>query len=317
MKKNKIITIAFLILLGTIIAPSIISAEDSDIKPQPPRPEIRDMRAGTRGEIKEIRQEGRDNREELRKERLDEVKSVRQNASSTTVRPPAELKVLREQNKNEISKIRADFSTNIKANKASTTDAIKEKRGDLIKGIQEKRELFKEELNSKKELRASTTLAMKAKFKEGLDKIKDEKKKIRVENVANNINELNIKITTKSSENINKIEEVLISIESRTDKATANGIDVANIRSLITTAESAISEARTAITNQTAKTYPVTIVDESTIKTSLQTARDLLRKDVELMNIKVKTAHESTRKVADALKVIPKVNNDISTTTTN
>lgn len=293
----------------------MIFAEDSDTRPMPPRPEIKDMRVEARGEIKEIRQDNKEVRTDLIKERREDVKSVRQNASSTMQRPPAELKVLREQNKSEISKIRADFSTTIKANKASTSEAVKEKREDLIKGIQEKRELFKEELEAKKELRASTTAAMKAKFKAGLEKIKDEKKKIRVESVAGNITELNTKITTKSAENINKIEEVLISIESRADKATVNGINVTSIRSLIAAAETAITEARTAITTQTAKTYPVSIVDESTVKTSLQTTRDLLKKDIEVMNIKVKAAHDATRKAADALRVIPKVNNNIATTT--
>lgn len=330
MKKNITIKTTFLILLGIIIIPSFISAEDSEvvaetnlkndigiIRPQPPRPEIKNMRVEARSEIKEIRQDNKEERNDLLKEKRDQIKNVRQNASSTMQRPTAELKVLHEQNKVEIGKIRADFFATIKTNKASTTSIIKEKREDLIKGIQEKRDLFKEELENKKELRASTTAAMKLKFKESLGKIKDDKKKIKVENVADNVTELNTKITTKSVESINKIEEVLIAIESRADKATANGIDVSNIRALIATAEVAISDARNAITNQTGKTYTVSIVDESTVKTSLKNTRDLLKKDIDAMNVSIKTAHESVRKTATALKSIPKVDIEVTTTETS
>lgn len=334
MKKNKTIT-TFLTLLGIIITPSFVSAQEAEIKsevktevkteveiktdivrPQSIRPETRNMREEVRGEIKEIRKDGQGERQEMRKERRDQVMTIRQNASSTTQRPAGELKVLREQNKTEIAKIRADFSATIKTNRASTTEVIKEKREDLIKGIQEKRELFKEELETKKEYRASTTAAMKAKFKEGLLKIKDEKKKIRVENAAENLTELNTEITTKSSENINKIEEVLIAIESRADKATANNVNVANVRAQIALAETAIADARIAVTAQAGKTYTVTILDESTVKTSVQSTRDLLKKDIDMIRVKIKAAHDATRKAAETLKSIPKINNEIAATST-
>jgi hypothetical protein len=327
MKNKK--TITYLILLGLTITPSLISAEEAGVKvetdlktdtnttrPQPPRSEIRNMREDTRVDIKEVRQENKEQREILQKERRDQVVNLRQNASSTTQRPTAELRVLREQNKTEIRKIRTDFQENIKLNKASTTEAIKEKRESLIYGIQEKRELFKEELEGRKEFRASTTAIMKAKFKEELMKIKDENKKIRVENIADNITELNTKISNRSIEKINKLEEILITIESRADKATANNINLVNIRALISTAESAIADARLAITTQAGKAYTVSITNEATIKTSLQTTRDLLKKDIDIMNIKIKVAHEAVRKTSKALKATPKVNDEVIASST-
>lgn len=268
MKKN-IITKTFITLLGLMIIPSFISAQE-----------------------------------------------IRQNASTTKQRPSAELKVLREQNKAEIKKIREDFSSKIKSNRASTTEFVKEKRQDLIKGIQEKRELFKEELIVKKELRASTTASMKLKFKEDLAKIKDENKKVRVENVSENLNELNTKIITKSTERVNKIEEILIAIESRVDKADANDVNIANVRTFILAAESAILEARNAITNQTSKDYIVSIESEITVKTSIKNTRDLLKKDIDIVNAKIKNAHEAVRKTAIVLRSIPKINENVSTSTT-
>ncbi len=64
-------------------------------------------------------------------------------ASSTI--PQAELKVLREQVRGEIGKIRNEFQTNVASRTASTSILIKEKRQALIQEIQTKRDLFKEE----------------------------------------------------------------------------------------------------------------------------------------------------------------------------
>jgi hypothetical protein len=336
MKKNK--KIIYLTLAGLIIAPLLTSAQEAavlsesplsdtsmpvsqPVRPQPlprPKPEIKNMIEGFKGEVNQIRQFGKNENETLRTERRDQINSMRPNASSTSPRSVAEFKALYDQNKTEINKIRADFQTTIKTNKSSTTQAIQEKREKLISGIQEKRELFKEELDERKELRSSTTPARGEKFKEGLLKIKDEKKKIKVKDFADNITILNTKITTRSLEHIDKIEEVLITIESRADKATANDVNVANVRSLILLSETAIAEARAAITLQTSKIYTVSIENEEGVKTSLQTTRDLLKKDVDTMNVKIKAAHEAVKKTANALKAIPKVNNEvIATTTTN
>ena len=304
MKKNT--TITFLILLSIIIS-SNTSAEEINAEigaqvgvvpvlqneephPRPnnsvsPRPVRANMNA--RAEL----------RQGLRQD-------VRANLSASTT----EIRVMREENKSEIKKLRADFQTEVKTKKASSTELLKEKRQALIEGIQEKRDLFKKEIAVSKEAIASSSAAVKAKFKADLSKIKDEWKKEKVENIGENLIELNTKITTKSSENINKIEEVLIAIESRADKATANGVNVLSVRSLITMAEVAIADARAAIIVQTAKTYIVTINSDAKVKTSVQTSRNLLKADIDAMNAKIKAAHAATKKAANTLKAIPKVN---------
>ncbi len=244
---------------------------------------------------------------------------VRANLSASTT----EIRVMHEENKSEIKKLRADFQAEVKTKKASSTKLLKEKRQALIEGIQEKRDLFKKEIAVRKEAVASSSAAIKAKFKADLNKIKDEKKKEKVENIGENLIELNAKITTKSSEKINKIEEVLIAIESRADKATANGVSMLSVRSLIAQAEATIADARAAMTIQTAKTYVLTINSDATVKTSVQISRNLLKADIDAMNAKIKAAHAATKKAANALKAIPKVNENLvaevtsSTTITN
>ena len=128
---------------------------------------------------------------------------------------------------------------------------------------------------------------------------------------------VSVAVTENSSKTINRIEAVLINIESRTDKASTNGADVTAIRALIADAETAITNARTAITEQSGKVYDITIIDDSTLKNSLQATRDLFKKDIQAMKEKVKVAYDAVKKVAGALKAIPRVNDEVPSEDTN
>lgn len=298
MKKNT--TITFLILLSIIISTNTFAEEitaeanlntDITVPVQPTRPS-RPMG----GDIKA--------RVEVRR---DEAKAVRE---STT----ADIKLMRQQNQEGIKKMRADFKTEVRSGSTSTVEVVKEKRTELIKAIQEKRDIFKEELGAKRAAMASTTADIRLRFKADLDKIKDEKKKMKVENIGNNLIELNTKITTKSSERVNKIEEVLIALESRADKSAIEGAIMTNVLAHIANSEAMVAEARLAISAQAVKTYNVTITDEATAKASLQSSRDLLKKDIEAMNVKIKAAHDATKKAIEAYKAVVKVNVNATTT---
>lgn len=285
--KNKNI-INTILILSIIILPLTVKAEEN----------VSSLRSKFKGDIKTERESFRE-----------DVKNQR---ASTT---PEELKKLRENSKIEMNKVRKDFQTTIKTNRASTTEAIKTKRTDLINNIQEKREIFKDELALIREKRASTTAEIKAKFKENLQKIKDENKKIKLENTSDSLISLNTKLTDLASKNVDKIETVLIAIESRIDKATVNNIDVSKIRVLIATAETSISNARAAIATQAAKVYTINIITEENAKSEAKKTRDLLKSDIKIMNDKMKAAHESVKNTADALKLIPKINTPIATST--
>jgi predicted ATP-dependent Lon-type protease len=140
-----------------------------------------------------------------------------------------------------------------------------------------------------------------------LKKIKDEAKRAKVESIATTIPELNVTLTTRASERVTQIETVLVAIESRADKAAATGIDVAGVRTLISSAETAIASARAAIVVQLGKTYTVTIASDTSAKGTLETTRNTFRADIKVMNTAVKAAHDATRKAAEALKAIPKI----------
>jgi hypothetical protein len=298
MKKNT--TITFLILLSIIVSSNIYAEEataDVEVNTTVERPVMqpRPMGADVRARV-EVRR--------------DDMRAVR---ASTT----ADIKMLRDQNQEAIKKMRADFKDQAKDKTASTTELFKEKRTELIKAIQEKRDIFKGDLDAKRAAMASTTASIRANFKADLEKIKDENKRMKVEKVGNNLIELNTKITEKSAERINKIEEVLISLESRADKAALEGLNMTNVLAHIANSEAIIAEARLAISTQATKTYTVAITDEATAKASLQTSRDLLKKDIEVMNTKIKAAHDATKKAVEAFKVVAKANATTTATLNN
>lgn len=294
MKKNT--TTSFLILLSIIVVSSNLSAEETNTDIHV------NLGAGPGSVITDIKVNG--NRE-------DGLKSPRGDMRDDIQASTTEMRKMREENKGEIQKIRADFQAEVRSmrsNKASSTKIIKEKRQALIAEIQEKRDLFKKEIDIKNDINASTTAAIKLRFKADLLKIKDQKKKEKVENIGGNLLELNSKLTTRATENVNKIEEVLIAIESRADKTTAAGANLGNVRVLIAIAETAIADARVAISVQTAKIYTVSVQSDATIKISMETTRNILKADIDSMNTKIKVAHDTTRKAAEALKANPRAN---------
>ena len=139
MKKNT--TITFLILLSIILSsniyaeettaevgvnttsvtPTVMPVYESEKYRREPRPMGADVKA----------------RVEVRR---DDMRAVR---ASTT----SDIKMLRDQNQEGIKKMRADFKAEAKDKTASTTEVFKEKRTELIKAIQEKRDIFKGDLD--------------------------------------------------------------------------------------------------------------------------------------------------------------------------
>ncbi|MBP6857585.1 MAG: hypothetical protein KBC11_00090 [Candidatus Pacebacteria bacterium] len=284
---------------------------------------------GVRADFEKIRQEQEALRkerlqkeEELRKQRNDEILKLRMETKakvdSGEIKPAEALKMLnsqskddREKTREEVQVVREEFKTSIEEGRGDIIDLLQGKRDSIIKAIQDKRELFKIEFEAKKEEMQTKREEMKTKFQADLLKIKDENKRDRVEKISDNFAELNITLTTRASANVDKIETVLVAIESRADKAAANGADVTKVRSAIVNAETSIVDARAAIALQVSKVYTASISSEATVKTSLESTRNQFKKDIEVMKSKVKAAHDATKRAAEVLKQIPNVDAEV------
>jgi hypothetical protein len=217
-----------------------------------------------------------------------------------------------------------DIKDKIEANKIKREGAKDElglKREDrrvkmqgLIDSIKIKRTEFKAKIEADKEQFKLKLDEAKAKFKGNLAKIKDENKKLSAEKIVDFINELNVKITNNFSDKIDRIENVLLSIESRISKAEDRGLDVTEVKAKVEKAKTAIDDAREAISVQTDKVYSTNITDETTLKAEMKTLRDTFKADIKAVRETVKGARDAVKDTAVTLAKIPKVDDEDGTT---
>jgi len=224
---------------------------------------------------------------------------------------------LGEEKREEEKKIREEKKEERKNEIELIKDENKEKREErrnefesIINSAKEKREEFRIELDNKKEeikLKAET---IRANFKEDLKKVKDENKKIATEKIMSGVQLLNTKLTTNFSEKIEKIENVLVGIESRIAKAENRGLDVSSVKTMVEKAKESISVARDSISSQSAKVYEVNITGEETLKAEMKNLKEEFKKDIDTVKEKVKSAFTAVKNTAEALAKIPKIDDD-------
>jgi hypothetical protein len=173
-----------------------------------------------------------------------------------------------------------------------------------------------EGVTSKKDLSPQEIIEMKRqaqlKLKKDLNNIKDKSKKVKVENIVNNFEQVNKKVTNSATETVSKIETVLLTLESRLASLVARGLYTGDAKLLISDAKIALVDAKSAISFQDSKIYEAEIVDDVTVKDSLQDTREVFKSDIETMKQKIKIAHEKVKSASDSLKVANQYNENTS-----
>ena len=193
-----------------------------------------------------------------------------------------------------------------------------EERAEQAKERVEKiREEAKERIKNKRE-----------EVEQKISKLRDQKKKdsaLKINNQLDNINQI---WTNHFLNVLNRLDEVLQKIASRTEKASANGKDVANVKIAIQTAVQKIATARTAVENQAKKTYLVdttaisqadqTSNDQSSLVSKLREQfkiqKDLLKADLTaLRDGLIKEARQAVKSAFEALSQVPNVDEEPQT----
>lgn len=205
---------------------------------------------------------------------------------------------------------RDEFKNEVKDVKDSLKEERKNKLEEIIQSIKEKRQEFKTQMETDREEAKTKIALMKADFKEDIKKIKDESKKISAEKIVDIIQSLNTKSTDNLSDKIDKIENVLISIESRISKAEEKRLDVSSVKIEVEKAKTAIVSARDAISAQSNKVYEVNITDEASLKAEMKNLRDTFMTDIKTVREKVKLAHTAVLDTATTLAKISKIDEE-------
>lgn len=219
----------------------------------------------------------------------------------------AEVSKINNNKNNEVKK--EEYKKDVKDVIKKNTEQFKTKLDEMVGSIKVKREEFKKELIVNKELAKQKIAAKRVEFQTKLDKIKDVKKKTATEKIVNGLNSLNIRLTDQYSNKIDQIESVLVSVQSRIDKAGNRGINVTLPSAQVLKAKETIESARVAIALQAKKTYE-TNIDEATLKSEMKKLSDTFRADMKVLSAKVKDAHIAVKNTATNLAQIPKIDDD-------
>lgn len=182
------------------------------------------------------------------------------------------------------------------ANAQNATTGSAQTAVDAASRLKEQMKLLQDQKKAAaSQIKSETKAMIQAKrneFKTRIQTIKDQKKKTLVERIDMKLAEVNKKHTSKFSETINKLQGLL-------DKIKQVAIDP-NTSTNTLTAQAAIDSAKAAIDIQAAKTYTMTIGDDTTLKENAGTTVSRLRQDLS----------DLYKLVIDAKQVVQKLNTD-------
>jgi len=183
---------------------------------------------------------------------------------------------------------------------------------DGMGSIRDMRQLTKEEVSNLRleyqtkirEAQAALKAKVEAKravLKQDLKKVRDEKKKQITEKIDKGLDALNERMTGHFSKALEKLEDVLVRIDERTDRAEASkSVDVASVRAAIEKANLAIATARTAVQAQAGKTYKIEVTTDNGMKDAVKKAREMLSTDLRSLRDIVKSARDAVHDAARA-----------------
>lgn len=158
-------------------------------------------------------------------------------------------------------------------------EIIKAKRADLAAEIKANREEFRLKLQA----------------------LKDMRKKNIAERADQKLQKANQKSTNHFTQAIEKLEKLLQKFSDRAEKLKQEGQNTSEVDAAIAAAESAIAQAKEAVTTQGAKEYTADITDADSLKREFGEEMSTLRNDLKLTHDTVKLAKQKVIDVARAL----------------
>lgn len=183
-------------------------------------------------------------------------------------------------------------------------DAFQQKMEQAKQAMEAERKTFKATMDAKKAEAKKIIDANRVKLQEKLKNIKDEAKKTAVQTVDKRFEEINASRLNHFSNVMDQLDKVLQNVGSRMAKVETAGKDVIAVKADITAAQAAIAAARAAIVAQSAKTYPLAINQEKTLRTDVGKTRQALGSDLKAVQDKVQAAHNAIKKAATDLAKI-------------
>lgn len=188
-------------------------------------------------------------------------------------------------------------------------EEFKKQREEMRKEIEERQKQIRETVKTKREQMIQRIEQYREQLRERLKKIANETKRKIVERIYQRINDLNERITNHFLNVLDRLEEILERIESRTAKAVLHGRDVSEAEKAIEAAWTAIETAREAVKVQAEKVYqPPEISSEENLRIKVGALRQQLHSDLKAVEKLVKEARDRVREAAVSLAKVPRIN---------
>lgn len=140
-------------------------------------------------------------------------------------------------------------------------------------------------------------MTMKRKeFKERLQTIRDETKRMQVERIDTKISSANQTATNRFSAVLDKLQSILDKLIGKAQDVKAKGIGTTALDSAIGSAQASIDDAKAAVTSQMARLYVIQIASESALKSSVGSTVSELRTDLRDVHKAVVDAKQAVQK---------------------
>ena len=119
-----------------------------------------------------------------------------------------------------------------------------------------------------------------------------------------NLTKVNQNAVERCNKVLERLEAIIAKIKTRTDEASAQGRDVTGVLAAIVSAEGKITDAKTAVADQSNNAYIIVIGSESNLGQSIKATISTLKTDLKGVEAKVKAAKDAVKDVLKSLKLV-------------
>ena len=132
-------------------------------------------------------------------------------------------------------------------------------------------------------------------FKTKIAGIKDERKKAIATNIDTRIANANENLTAKMDAALDKLSQIIERLKTKSAALIGEGKDTTELDAAIAEAETAITNAQTAVDTQMAKIYTANVTTDETLGSVIGAMVRLFKSDIQSTHNAVKDAHKAVR----------------------
>lgn len=187
---------------------------------------------------------------------------------------------------------------------ASIAPSLRPRVSQALLDAQTRRETVRENVQERLEAAKERVIQNRVRLQNQLQLIQDENKRRVVENIAERVEIRNEYWVMHWNNVLERLSEILAKIEDRADRAQQAGLDTTDLTQSIREAQTAISDAQTAVTNQASKVYSINITDETTLREDVQEVIGQYKADLETVQSAIRAARAAVQDCFEALRLL-------------